>query len=142
MICFSKNRSVKTFSLTFAISFFIPFQNKNQNHFITLMCVIVTVSSMSVSRDTFHLVDLLSCSVMVLQPNSWFMLFMDRQPYFQVLNNQQGKLINLEEKLQPRNYYSIYLLYLNLKYFPYIAYIGDASSKTKKFAMLQTSVFM
>ena len=85
---------------------------------------------MLVLLDTFHLVDLLFCSVMVLQSNTE--LFMEREPYFGVLNNQQGKLINSEEKPQPRNCYSIYLFYLNLKYSLYIPYIGDAFSKNKK----------
>ena len=45
------------------------------------------------------------------------MLFMERQPHFQVLNNQQGKLINFEEKLQPRLLFHLPLL-LKFEIFP------------------------
>ena len=75
---------------------------------------------------------------MVLQPNTD--LFMEREPHFQDLHNQTREAFNFEEKVQLRNYYSLSLFYLNLKYFPYIPFIADAFSKSKS-AMLQTSVF-
>ena len=51
------------------------------------MCVIVSVLiNLGLTFYTFHSVDLLSYSVMLLQPNTD--LFMERKPSFRVLNNQ------------------------------------------------------
>ena len=50
------------------------------------MCAIVSVSmTVGLILHAFNLVDLLPCSVMLLQLNTGS--FMAREPYFRVLNN-------------------------------------------------------